>query len=266
MLKTVHYFRSSEPHAPPPLWLTGFEAGRFAAEALALGVSRQLLLKQAAEADGHPVLVLPGLFASDRTTRTLRHFLRDAGYYCSGWRRGVNTGPSQADDLQQDLAELIDGIYQQQGQRPISLVGWSLGGLYARFAAHLMPEKIRQVITLGSPIAGHPKYTNAWRLYEMVSDMSVQAKENRERLALVQKPLPVPCTSVYSKTDSIVAWQISVGAAGRQQQSVHLPVSHVGMAFSPLVYSLLLDRLQQAEDNWQDYEPGKLGSLLVKTH
>src|SRR5918998_641019 len=116
------------------------EFGAFAASAPALQL--------APKGDGHPVLVLPGLAASDESTRPLRWFLRSRGYHTHGWRLGRNTGPS--DRIRKGLRDRVRGIADQHG-RPISLVGWSLGGIYAREIARLAPDAVRQVITLGSP-------------------------------------------------------------------------------------------------------------------
>lgn len=262
MVKSFKYFRNSKPSTPPPLWLASLELGRCATEALSMGVYRSKLL-EAVQGDGHPVIVFPGLFASDRSTGPLRRLLNDAGYTSYGWGHGTNLGPSRKEDLEADIAELVDTVYCENGKQPVSLIGWSLGGLYARLAAHLMPEKVNQVMTLGSPVNGSPQFTNAWRLYELVSDMDVDASENEEKLALIAKPLPVPSTSIYSKSDSIVAWQISRAASGPNQQNIHVPASHIGMAFSPLVVQVILDRLQTPVDAWRAFEPETRFQRLV---
>src|SRR6476646_2350249 len=124
------------------------------------------LLSLAPVGDGHPVLVLPGLVASDTSTRALRTFLKSRGYAVSGWRQGRNLG------LRHGVQDAMVDLVQEQNDthdRKVSLVGWSLGGLYARQLAKMMPERVRQVITLGSPFASGPKATNAWRVYEMAS-------------------------------------------------------------------------------------------------
>src|SRR5450631_3720512 len=122
------------------------------------------LLSLAPRGDGHPVLVLPGLVASDVSTQPLRSFLKNKGYAVSGWRQGRNLGLREG--VQQAMVDLVQELSDTHG-RKISLVGWSLGGLYARQLAKMMPDLVRSVITLGSPFAGHPKSTNAWRVYEM---------------------------------------------------------------------------------------------------
>src|SRR4051812_44493440 len=127
------------------------------------------LLSFAPRGDGHPVLVLPGLVASDSSTRPLRSFLSNRGYDVSGWRQGRNYGLRAG--VQNGMVDLVREMSDRQG-RKISIVGWSLGGLYARQLAKMMPDRVRSVITLGSPFAGHPKSTNAWRIYEAVSGKS----------------------------------------------------------------------------------------------
>ncbi len=262
MVKSINYFRNPEPTRPPPLWLTSLELGRCATEALSLSLYRTRLL-DGAQGDGHPVLVFPGLFASDRSTWPLRKLLNDAGYRSYGWGHGTNLGPNRAEDLEGEIAALVDSVYSANENRPISLVGWSLGGLYARLAAHMMPDKVNQVITLGSPVNGSPQFTNAWRLYELVSDMDIDASDNEQKLALIAKPLPVPSTSIYSKSDSIVAWQLSCAASGRHQQNIQVPASHIGMAFSPLVVQVILNRLQTPVSAWRAFEPETRFERLV---
>ena len=112
------------------------------------------LLSLAPRGDGHPVLVLPGLVASDTSTRPLRSFLKNRGYAVSGWRQGRNLG--LRDGVQHAMTDLVRELSDAHG-RKISLVGWSLGGLYARQLAKMMPDRVRSVITLGSPFAGQPE-------------------------------------------------------------------------------------------------------------
>ena len=120
----------------------------------------------AAKGDGHPVLVLPGLAAGDASTALLRIFLKSRGYAASGWGQGLNLGLREGvlERAHDTLRELFD-----EHKRPVSVIGWSLGGLYARELAKQSPEMVRLVITMGSPFTGHPRETNAWRLYEFAS-------------------------------------------------------------------------------------------------
>src|SRR6478735_768556 len=134
------------------------------------------LLSLAPRGDGHPVLVLPGLVASDASTRALRTFLSGKGYAVSGWRQGRNYGLREG--VQHAMVDLVRELSDRHG-RKISLVGWSLGGVYARQLAKMMPERVRQVITLGSPFAAGPKATNAWRVYEMASGRRADEEDPR---------------------------------------------------------------------------------------
>ena len=140
--------------------------------------------------DGHPVLVLPGLLADDASTATLRGFLSSHGYAAHGWNQGRNFGLRA--NLERDMLARIDELFERCGRRRISLVGWSLGGLYARHLAKIVPDKVRCIISLGSPFAGSPKSTNAWRTYEIVSGSKVEDQDPLD--TLVEAP-PVPTTS-----------------------------------------------------------------------
>jgi pimeloyl-ACP methyl ester carboxylesterase len=261
MLRTIKYFKDLTPTTPPPLWLTPLEGGRCAAEILSFMASRKLLARDH-ESDGHPVLVLPGLFASDRTTRWLQEHLAELGYDVYGWDLGVNFGPSRKYDIEALVRKRVDEIYQSSGERKISLIGWSLGGLYARLIAHRMPEQVRQVMTLGSPINGSPEMTSIYRVYEWFSGRSIKDESNLTLLQEAQSPLPVPGTAIYSKTDAVVAWQISRIEGAEHEQNVHVHASHVGMVFNPAVIHVIQDRLSQAEDDWQFFEPGPLSRLM----
>src|SRR5258707_8224401 len=146
------------------------------------------MLSLAPKGDGHPVLVLPGLVASDTSTRPLRSFLKGRGYAVSGWRQGRNLG--LRDGVQHAMVDLVHELNDTHG-RKVSLIGWSLGGLYARQLAKMMPERVRSVITLGSPFAAGPKATNAWRVYEMASGRRADEEDARFGGALSATP-PVP--------------------------------------------------------------------------
>ena len=124
-------------------------------------------LAAAPRGDGHPVLVFPGLLASDLSTQPLRGFLKAHGYAAHGWKQGRNLGLRPG--VEADMLDRIDELYERHGRRKVSLVGWSLGGIYARQLAKRVPDKVRCVISLGSPFTGSPKATNAWRVYEFAS-------------------------------------------------------------------------------------------------
>src|ERR1700755_363348 len=158
------------------------------------------LLGLAPHGDGHPVLVLPGLVASDVSPRPLRAFLKSRGYAVSGWRQGRNLGLRAG--VQHAMVDLVRGLSDTHRHR-ISLVGWSLGGLYARQLAKMMPDRVRSVITLGSPFASHPKATNAWRIYELASGRRADEEDDGRFGGSLSDTPPVPTTAIFSRTDGI---------------------------------------------------------------
>lgn len=211
------------------------------------------LLRRLEPGDGHPVLLLPGFMASDFSTRPLRRFLRDLGYSAHRWTLGRNLGPQG--DLEARMAERLAGLNEAHG-RAVSLVGWSLGGVYARVLANREPERVRSVISLGSPINGDPNATNSARLFELVTRERIE-NIDPERLAEVRKTPPVPTTSIFSRTDGVTAWESSIEPEGPLAESIEVPGSHLGLGFNPLVLCVLADRLAQPEGEWSPFfRPG----------
>ena len=214
------------------------------------------LLGHAPRGDGHPVLVLPGLTAGDSSTWPLRRFIERCGYAAYPWELGLNCGPR--DGTVRKLLARIRAIEREHG-RKLSLVGWSLGGAMARVLAVREPERVRSVITLGSPLSGHAKATNAWRLFELVSGLS--ADDPRLR-ALMSRHPPVPSTSILSKTDGIVSWTSSVIPRTRRSENIEVNASHFGMGANPAVLWAVADRLAQPEGKWKPFDRRGLRKLL----
>jgi pimeloyl-ACP methyl ester carboxylesterase len=216
---------------------------------LAAGVAAMPWLRLAPRGDGHPVLVLPGLVASDASTKLLRDFLRRRGYDVHGWGLGRNYGPRAG--VEDAMLATIDRLHAQSG-RKLSLIGQSLGGAYARLLAAQRPEAVRSVITLGSPVAGHPRASNAWRVYEFTSGRS--AHDPKRWQQVTQAP-QVPTTSIYSRSDGVVAWQSSIeSSALPHTENIEVVSSHIGMAVHPLVLFAVADRLAQPEGQWAPFE------------
>lgn len=211
-------------------------------------------LRSAARGDGHSVLVLPGLAAGDGSTRLLRSFLRAQGWEAHAWCQGLNLGPRPG--VLETSLDHVQRLHAESGRR-VSLVGWSLGGVYARELAKRLPEAVRQVVTLGSPVTDQVHASNARRLYEFVSGPRAYAPELMARL---NEPVPVPCTSIYSRTDGIVDWRASLQPEGPEAQNIRVPASHVGMGMNPVVLRLLAERLSQPEEGWQPRQ----GSCVYK--
>ena len=215
------------------------------------------LLQRSPRGDGHTVLVFPGLSASDASTLPLRKFIETRGYATDGWNQGFNFGP-RAGVLDAIKAQVRNAV--QTTGRPVSLVGWSLGGIYAREIAKELPDHVRGVITLGTPFAGPPQSTNAWRIYELVSSRSIE----REREAFDLPVAPsVPTTSIFSRTDGIVAWQGSIqtpSAHNPNTENIEVVASHIGMGMNPSAWWAVADRLAQPQGSWAPFvAPSLLG-------
>jgi pimeloyl-ACP methyl ester carboxylesterase len=200
--------------------------------------------------DGHPVIVFPGLSASDGSTLPLRGYLQNLGYDVSGWNQGHNFGP-RAGILETAKRQVID-TFEAAGE-PVSLVGWSLGGIYARELAKLMPQQVRSVITLGTPFAGSHKSTNAWRFYELTSGREIT--QETERFDLPVAP-PVPTTSIFSRTDGVVAWPASLQAPSQDNphtENIEVFASHIGLGMNPSAWWAVADRLAQPPKRWKPF-------------
>lgn len=218
------------------------------------------LLQRAPRGDGHTVVVYPGLSASDATTAPLRKYLDGLGYATHGWGQGFNFGP-RAGVLETGKAQLR--ALAGSSRQPISLVGWSLGGVYAReLSKQLDKEGIttRCVISLGTPFAGGPRSTNAWRLYELTSGRDAQRENDNYDMAAAPQ---CPTTSIYSRTDGVVAWQASVQAPQTHNpftENIEVVASHFGIGLNPSAMWAVADRLAQAPGHWKPFQkPSLLG-------
>ena len=216
------------------------------------------LLSQLPKGDLHPVLLLPGFMASDDSTLLLRRYLLRMGYKPLPWSLGRNTGKLELFEtkLTEKFSQLSD-TYQDK----ISIIGQSLGGVYARDLAHRFPDKIRQVITLGSPFramtasATSPIVTE---LFKSQSGMSIE--EMRDKLADINthKSPGVPTTAIFSKGDGIVNWRVCLEGDGQHTESIEVRGSHCGMGFNPLIYCIVADRLSLPLNGWKKFDHNKL--------
>jgi pimeloyl-ACP methyl ester carboxylesterase len=137
--------------------------------------------------------------------------------------------------------------------RKVSLVGWSLGGIYARQLAKVLPEEVRSVITLGSPFNGDPRHTNAWRLYERKSGHSIDDRENHLGGSLSAPP-PVPTTAIFSRSDGICAWQNCMETESPITENIEIQASHCGLGHHPAAVFAVADRLAQPEGRWKPFD------------
>ncbi|ALT78772.1 esterase/lipase family protein [Paucibacter sp. KCTC 42545] len=215
-------------------------------------------LRRLPRGDGHPVIVFPGLGANDLSTRPLRSFLEALGYETHPWGQGFNFGPRHG-VLEQCTAD-VKRLFKHHAQ-PVSLVGWSLGGIYARELAKELPDHVRSVVTLGTPFTGHPRATNAWRFFEFVSGHKVG---DPAMMAQIRRAPPVPTTSIYSRSDGIVSWRCSLNEAGPLCENIEVPASHIGLGLNPLAFYVLADRLAQHPEDWQPFEAEGLRKWFFK--
>ena len=219
------------------------------------------VLRKAPRGDGHSVIVFPGLSAGDGSTFPLRRYLDSLNYQTSGWNQGFNFGARAG--VLESAKRQVHETAQRSGE-PVSLIGWSLGGVYARELAKMMPDEVRGVITLGTPFSGSPKSTNAWRIYELTSGRNID--QDSTKFDLKAAP-PVPTTSLFSRSDGIVAWQASIQAPcriNRHTENVEVVASHVGMGVNPAVWWVIADRLAHPVGAWKPFErkAGRLNGLI----
>jgi pimeloyl-ACP methyl ester carboxylesterase len=208
------------------------------------------LLLRAPRGDGHPVLTLPGFLASDLSMAPMRRYLKELGYDTHAWNLGRNFGGVAS--KRAALRELLTNIHETTG-RKVSIVGWSLGGVYARDLALQLPHMVRSIITLGSPFANDIRATNATKLYEALSGEGIDdIPEVREAIA---GDMPVPATSIYSRTDGIVNWHTSLlrPSATAENIEVHL-ASHIGIGVNPAALWAVADRLAQPEGEFKHFD------------
>ena len=203
----------------PPGWMRLRETG-----IRLVGLGREFgHLEARGPQDGPPALVIPGFIANDRTTMELRRALAEAGWRVHGWRLGWNLGV--AADILERLEACIDRIETSQ---KILLVGWSLGGVYARELARHCPDKDRAVVTLGSPLSGDLRLNNVWRLYELVAGHKI----DKTPVPRIPDKPPVPTLAIWSRKDGIVAVRAARGLAHENDATAELNCWHMDFAVS----------------------------------
>jgi len=188
---------------------------------------------------GAPVLILPGYGTGDGSTTILKGYLRLLGYRARGWGLGRNKG---------ELVDLLPRVlkrvasFSRRSEQKVALIGWSFGGYLARELARERPELIRQVITLGTPVVGGPKYTSVAAIYRSRGmDLDAIAAEVERRN--LSSSLQVPVTAIYSRADAIVAWQACIDRQTPDVEHVEVSTTHLGLGFSPEVFQIIAQRL-----------------------
>ena len=229
--------------ARPSTLLLALEARGLVTPALLLAAAPFLM--SAPRGAPQPVIVLPGLGATDRSTAALRFYLKSLGYEAHGWSRGRNVRPAGA-DLPAVAAQI--GALRAMTGTPVTLVGWSRGGLIAREAARIVPDAVRMVVTLGSPFAD-PTATNVFgaAARRLIGEL--------ERWKGLAAPMPVPSTSVYSRADGVAAWAACIQSEGPESENIEVRGSHLGLGFNAAALWVIADRLAQPLGSWTPFRP-----------
>jgi len=196
------------------------------------------------------VLTLPGFLASDLSMAPMRRYLRGLGYDAYAWQMGRNTGGVSR--MRAMLRDRLAEIHAASG-RKVSIVGWSLGGVYARDLALQAPDMVRSVVTLASPFAGDIRATNATRLYEALSGEAVE--DNPQLREAIAGDLPVPTTSIYSRTDGIVNWRTCLLRPSDTAENIEVHLaSHIGLGVNAAALWAVADRLAQTEGEFRQFD------------
>lgn len=254
----VNMAQREDYRRPSPV-LFALEIPRATADAVVLGPAWPVL-RCAPHGDGHPVLVLPGFTASDVSTGILRRFLRSRGYHVHGWRLGRNLGPSPetVEGLRSRVRQLAE-----QHRRPMSLVGWSLGGIYAREIARAAPGAVRQVITLGSPLRLRDRReSNTGALLSSVLGPERAGYLGPRPPEEARGPLPAPATAIFTRTDGVVPWRACLEVPSDTSESVEVVGSHSGLGHNPAALWIIADRLAQREGTWHPFKVQRLARAL----
>lgn len=199
------------------------------------------------EGDGHAVIILPGLGTNDTATLPLQLRLKGLGYRVQGWGLGLNRG--MRPHVIQQINQLIQRTHEDAG--PVSLVGWSLGGIFARESARRAPDEIRQVITLGSPFGGSTG-SNVAKALRMITGKRLPAEDERKRTRLLDAP-PVPTTAIYSRSDGLVPWRHCLERRRGHTDNIRIEGSHGGLCGHPLAHYAIADRLAQPAGEWRPF-------------
>ncbi|MEJ8847669.1 alpha/beta hydrolase [Variovorax rhizosphaerae] len=240
------------------LWQTALEGPRAMMEA-AVSTWSWPLLGTAPKGDGHPVLLVPGFMAPESTMMPLKAFLSNRGYAVESWGFGRNVGfqAKHAAALERKLEYM-----RHQHGRKVSMVGWSLGGVFGLYASHRAPDCVRSLITLGSPVTpgaeGHGAAPSVIALYRAVAHRlgpDAHMLQPHVREALSHSPAH-PMSCLWSHSDGVVPpMEAQVADGSPVHENILVPGSHCGLAFNALVLWIIAERLSQPEENWQPFAP-----------
>jgi pimeloyl-ACP methyl ester carboxylesterase len=210
--------------------------------AIASLLPARAMLAAAPKGDGRPVMLLPGLVNSDRSMAIMRRYLNRLGYRTVGWGLGRNLGARAIGAEGDRLLARVADLHGRSGET-VTLVGVSLGGIMARFAAHRMPEAVREVITVSSPYAGDPRATRVWRQFQWLTGESIDSADVIARQAEIARPLPVPATAIWSRSDGLVNGLICHAPDEPGCRVIEVRSGHLGVQVRPQVLRAVADVL-----------------------
>ena len=258
------------PHVGSPSVLSSLLEARIFMEMALLPASLPLLMA-APQGDGHPVVLVPGFMAGESTLLALKLFLQNKGYDVHTWGLGRNVGfrGKHANALPQKIRYL----HHTTG-RKVSLVGWSLGGVFSFYGAETTQDCVRSIITLGSPVSvdmmGNQSPPALKAMYRLVSHRlgaSAHLMQPRAKAMREHRRLPIPTSCLYSLSDGVVPPQeATIDCDPALHENIQVPGSHVGLGFNGIVMAIVADRLAQPEGDWKPFAPqGLLGRVYRAT-
>jgi len=261
---------------PPRLRHSVAEFGRVIAE-IGSTAMLQPILNRLPSGDGHTIITIPGFMGADGSTSQLRRFLVKRGYNAIPWSKGRNAADKQPSSLdafleyresiEDEVAEQVRSEFERSG-RKVTLIGWSLGGLYSVALAHRFPQWIRQVITLGTPF-GDPRGTSLYNILGRVYNNEVEVDEDALQRWVQHTyrggELRVPILTLYSESDGIVGAGIA-RCEGDPHYVTNIAVmaSHVGFPFNPLVYGVIANHLVEPHERWDICGSSRLGPFVKR--
>jgi pimeloyl-ACP methyl ester carboxylesterase len=239
----AHAAYAVERFGLPPRWLMAAEVPRLFGTIAALPFNA-VRLAAAPIGDGSPIMVIPGCGATDLSTAVLRRYLSWLGYSVHGWGLGRNLGAKTVGQYNELLLDRVDRL-NDATQRKLKIIGWSMGGIIARMIARQRQEEIEQLVLLGAPFTGNPRANRGWEYYERISGQSLSHPAAKAQIAESKLPSPVRSTSIYSKSDGIVAWRCCIEPASPNSRNIAVSSAHCAFAFHSLVLRIVADILAE---------------------
>ncbi len=257
-------------HVGAPHVLSSLLEGRGLLEMALLPASLPLLM-EVPPGDGHPVLLVPGFMAGETTLIGLKLALQSKGYDVHTWGFGRNMGfrSKHANALPQKIRHL----HYTTGKK-VSLVGWSLGGVFSMYGAQNSMDCVRSIITLGSPVSvdatGSQSPSAVKALYRLVSHRlgaGAHVMQPRVKVMRERRRLAIPTSCLYSLSDGVVPPQeATIDGDPALHENIQVPGSHIGLGFNGIVLAIVADRLAQPENQWKPFVPkGLLARVLSAT-